>query len=330
MNNSFSEISFHEFNRKSILKIVIPIALFIALPVLVTNLFWLHVLILIFMYGVLGLSWNLIGGYTGQVSFMQAIFFGIRAYTSTVLSIKFGVNPWLGMFVGSCIAVIVSSIIGIFTFRLKGHYFAIATLGLGEIFGNIVRRWDFIGGARGLSIPMKEAGLINFQFDGKIGYYYIAFGLIVFAMLLTYMVQRSKLGYYFRAIKGNSIAAKSIGIDVLKFKLIAFALSAFIAALAGTFYAQYVLYIDPHSVLSNAISLQIVFIVILGGVGTIAGPVTGAFVLIVLQQFFSACFGGAKAIHLVIYGVSILLILLFEPDGLVAIYKNLYKKVMKI
>ncbi|MCJ7790109.1 MAG: branched-chain amino acid ABC transporter permease [Candidatus Atribacteria bacterium] len=329
MKNSFVEILFHEFNRKSILKIVILITLFTVLPVLVTNSFWLHVLILIFMYGVLGLSWNFIGGYTGQVSFMQAIFFGIGAYTSTVLSTKFGVNPWLGMFVGSCIAVIISSIIGIPTFRLKGPYFTIATLALGVIFGNLARRWAFMGGARGLYIPMKEEGLINFQFNNKVGYYYIAFGLIVFAILLTYMVQRSKLGYYFRAIKGNDIAAKSVGIDVPKFKLIAFGLSAFIAALAGTFYAQYTLYIDPESVLSEILSLQACFIVVLGGVGTTVGPLLGAVILILLWQLTNAYFGGAKAIHLLIYGALIVLIMIFEPDGLLAIYKKLYKRVVK-
>jgi len=331
MKNSFAEMSFHEFNRKNIYKLVICITLFIALPLLVKSSFFLHVLILIFMYGVLGLSWNLIGGYTGQVSFMQAIFFGIGAYTSTVLSSRFGVNPWFGMFIGGCIAIIMSSIIGIPTFRLKGHYFAIATLGLGEIFCTLTRRINYIGGARGLYIPMKEEGLINFQFHtSKVGYYYIAFALIVFALLLTYMVQRSKLGYYFRAIKGNEVAAKSVGIDTAKFKLIAFALSAFVAAIAGTFYAQYTLYIDPESVLSLTISLQICFIAILGGVGSIAGPPLGAVLLIMLWQFSTAYFGGTRGIHLLIYGALIILIMLYEPDGLIAIYKKLYKRLVKI
>jgi len=331
MKNSFAEMSLHEFNRKGVLKIVMLIVLFTLLPSLVTNAFFLHVLILIFMYGVLGFSWNFIGGYTGQVSFMQAIFFGIGAYTSTVLSTKFGVNPWFGMFVGCCIAVIISIIIGFPTFRLKGHYFAIATLGFGEIFGNLTRRWYFIGGAKGLYIPMVEESLINFQFhSNKVGYYYIVLGLVISVVLLDYMVQRSKLGYYFRAIKGNEIAAQSVGIDVQKLKLIAFALSAFVAALAGTFYAQYTLYIDPESVLGMALSLQIVFIVIIGGVGTTIGPLLGAAILTLLWQFMSAVFGGSHGIHLLIYGALIVLIMIFEPDGLIAIYKKLYKRAVKI
>jgi len=331
MNKSFTELTHSTINNNNILKVAICVAFLIALPVFIKNAFLLHMVILVFIYGILGLSWNLIGGYTGQVSFMQAIFFGIGAYTSSVLWTKFGVSPWVGIFVGACIAVIISIFIGILVFRLKGHYFAIATLALGEIIITLVRRWDFIGGATGLYIPMEEEGLINFQFhNSKIGYYYVSFGLFIFAVLLSYTINNSKLGYYFKAIKENDVAARSLGIDVTRNKLFAFALSASIAALAGTFYAQYTLYIDPESVLSITISLQVCFIVILGGVGTITGPIIGAAVLIVLQQFVSAYFGGSRAIHLIIYGGSIILLQVFEPDGLVAIYKKLYKKVMKI
>lgn len=331
MNKLFTELTHSTINKKNILKVAIFVVFLIICPVFINNSFWLHMAILIFIYGILGLSWNLIGGYTGQVSFMQAIFFGIGAYTSSVLSTKFGVNPWVGMLVGSCIAVIFSILIGIPVFRLKGHYFAIATLALGEIIITLIRRWNFIGGATGLYIPMKAEGLINFQFhNSKISYYYISLGLLIFSVLLSYIIQNSKLGYYFKSIKENEIAAKSLGIDIARNKLIAFALSAFIAAFAGSFYAQYTLYIDPESVLSVIISLQICFIVILGGAGTIVGPIIGAAVLMVLQQFVSAYFGGARAIHLLIYGGLIVLIQVFEPDGLVAIYKKLYKKVIKI
>jgi len=331
MNKLFTELTHSIINKNNILKVAIFVTFLITLPVFIKNDFLLHMAILIFIYGVLGLSWNLIGGYTGQVSFMQAVFFGIGAYTSSVLWTKFGVSPWVGMFVGGCTAVIISIIIGMPVFRLKGHYFAIATLALGEIVITLVRRWNFIGGATGLYIPMEEEGLINFQFhNSKIAYYYIGLGLIIFAILVSNMIKNSKLGYYFRAINENDVAAKSLGIDTTRYKLIAFASSAFTAALAGTFYAQYTLYIDPESVLSSTISLQICFIVILGGVGTTTGPLTGAAVLIVLQQFVSAYFGGARAIHLIIYGASIILIEIFEPDGLVAIYEKLYKKVMKI
>jgi len=331
MNKLFTELTHSTINKKNILKVAIFVVFLIICPVFINNSFWLHMAILIFIYGILGLSWNLIGGYTGQVSFMQAIFFGIGAYTSSVLSTKFGVNPWVGMLVGSCIAVIFSILIGIPVFRLKGHYFAIATLALGEIIITLIRRWNFIGGATGLYIPMKAEGLINFQFhNSKISYYYISLGLLIFSVLLSYIIQNSKLGYYFKSIKENEIAAKSLGIDIARNKLIAFALSAFIAAFAGSFYAQYTLYIDPESVLSVIISLQICFIVILGGAGTIVGPIIGAAVLMVLQQFVSAYFGGARAIHLLINGGLIVLIQVFEPDGLVAIYKKLYKKVIKI
>ncbi len=325
-----TKTSFFGVNKQNIFKIIIPIIILTFIPVFTKRAFWLHIFILVFIYGILGLSWNFIGGYAGQVSFMQAIFFGIGAYSSTVLFTKFGINPWIGLFIGGCIAVLVSSFVGTPTFRLTGYYFTIATLGLGEVFSSLSRRWAFIGGARGMYIPMQKEGIINFQFhSNKIGYYYIGFGLVIFAVLLSYFVQRSKLGYYFRAIKGNEIAAQSIGIDIPKYKLIAFALSAFIAAWAGSFYAQYTLYIDPASVLGLQISLEAAFVVILGGIGTITGPLVGAFILIMLWQFSTAYFGGILGIHLLIYGVLIVLLMIFEPDGLVAMYKKTFKMVVK-
>jgi len=325
-----TEISLNKFNKNRIFKIFFFIVLFTALPVFIKGAFWLHILILIFMYGALGSSWNFIGGYTGQVSFMQAVFFGIGAYTSSVLSTKYGVSPWLGMFVGGFISVIFSSALGVLVFRLRGHYFAISTIAIGEIVNVLIRRWNFVGGATGLYIPMKEEGLINFQFhSSKVGYYYIFLGLILFATLLTYLVQRSKLGYYFQAIRENDIAASSVGIDVPKFKVIAFGLSAFIAAFAGTCYAQYVLYIDPESLIILVVSLQIVFVTILGGSGTIIGPLVGAILLIVFQQFTTVYLGSERAVHMLLYGALIVLIEIFEPDGLVAIYNRLYKKVVE-
>ena len=296
-------------------------------PVLLTRQFYQHMAILICMYSILGVAWNFIGGEAGQISFGQAIFFGIGAYTVAVLGKHFSLNPWLGLIAGAFLAIAVSWVIGKPTFKLSGTYFTIATLAFGEIAVVLVRRWKWIGGAVGIYMPMQEEGWLNFQFhNSKLPYYYIILVFLLLTVLAACYVRHSKLGFYFRAIRSDEIAARSLGIDVPKYKLIAYGLSAFFAAVAGGFYAQYALFIDPDSAFSSALSLQYAFICIFGGIGTLSGPIIGAVALISMQQAAMAFLSSSNAAHLIIYGFLILLIALYEPNGLVAVFKSLISK----
>src|SRR5262245_28513740 len=235
------------------------------------------VMIRIFLYGLLAQAWNLLGGYAGQISLGNAVFFGIGAYTSSVLAIWWGLSPWLGMLVGMVLAVVVSQVIGFPCFRLRGHYFAIATIAIGEIVQTIMINWDAVGGARGINVPIRPETLANFQFHrAKWPYYYIALGLFATVFGLTALVERSRLGYYFRAIREDSDAAQSLGVPLTRYKLLAIALSAGFTAMGGTFYAQYVLFIDPESVLRPSLSILVCLVAVLGGGGTLRGPAFGA------------------------------------------------------
>lgn len=289
----------------------------IAIPLVVSQPFYLHLFILVFLYAMLGGAWNIIGGYAGQASLGHAVYFGIGAYTSTMLFINYQISPWLGMLAGACIAIVVSVALGYPSFRTKGHYFVIATIALGEIFFVLFNNWEWVGGAVGKHIPFVETGFWNFQFAGKTAYYYIALGLLVLQVAFTYFMEKSYFGYYFQAIREDQDTARSLGIQISRYKLIAMAFSAAFMAAGGSFYAQYLLYIDPESVLPMMLSIQVCLIAILGGVGTVFGPILGAFIMIPLAEFSRAWFGGSgSALDLIIYGLLIMVFAVFKPSGL--------------
>ena len=308
--------------------LIIVAVLFLLFPVFFTLPFPRHVLIMIFLYATMGLAWNLIGGYAGQISLGHAIFFGIGAYTSSLMLMKLWISPWIGMLMGGIFSVIVAFIIGYPCFKLAGHYFAIATIAIGEIAQHWMLNWDWAGAAVGLTLPILPESLINLEFhSSKAPYYYIALGILTLAILFTYFVDRSKLGYYFKAIKGDLEAARSLGINVWKYKFYALALSAFLTSLCGSFYAQYVLYIDPDSVFPLMLSIVVCLVATLGGVGTVWGPVIGAFILIPISETTRIYLGGGgKGTDLIIYGLLIMLISIYQPFGVIGIAKRFKKK----
>ena len=301
---------------------LIGVALLLAFPFIATRPFLQRTMILICLWALLGQAWNIIGGYAGQVSLGHAIFFGIGAYTSTVLLIRWDISPWLGMFPGMVLAMAVATIIGYPSFRLAGHYFAIATIAAGEIVAVLARNWKFIGGAVGLYLPIiRGESFLNFQFhESKAPYYYIILAMLALVVAVTYAIERSKLGYYFKAIREDLDAARSLGINVTRYKLIAMLISAAFTAMAGTFYAQFVLYISPASVFSLALSIQMCLVAVLGGTGTLVGPLIGALVLIPMAEYTRVFLAGkAGGLHLAVYGLLIVLVAVFQPAGLVGL-----------
>jgi len=305
------------------------LAAVVAFPLAFTQPFPRHVMIMIFLYGALATAWNVLAGYCGQISLGHAVYFGIGAYTSTLLVREVVLTPWLGMVAGAVLAVLVSQLIGYPCFRLRGHYFAIATIGFGEIVQTAVLNWDRVGAARGLFIPIKRPdSLLNFQFhQSKAFYYYIALGLLVLALGATWWIERSRRGYYFRAIKEDQDAAASLGVPVAREKQAAMAASAALTALGGTFWAQYVLFIDPESVFPLSLSILICLVAVLGGVGSLWGPLLGAAVLVPLSEGTRVLLGGTgKALDLMIYGALIMLIAVFQPAGVIGLVRQLGRR----
>jgi branched-chain amino acid transport system permease protein len=297
----------------------------LAFPLVVTLPHPRHVMILIFLYAMLGQAWNILAGYCGQISLGHAIFFGLGAYTSTVLVRQAGISPWIGMLAGALVAVAVSQAIGYPVFRLRGHYFAIATIALGEIIQTIFINWDWVGGARGLFVPIRRPdSFVHFQFhDSKQYYYYIALGMLGLALLVTRWLERSRAGYYFRAIREDQDAAASLGVDVARFKQLAIGISAGLTALGGTFYAQYVFFIDPENVFPLALSILVCLVTVLGGIGTLWGAPLGAAVLVLISEGTRIYLGGGgKALDLMIYGGLIVVISVVQPGGLMGLLRR--------
>jgi branched-chain amino acid transport system permease protein len=293
------------------------LALF-AIPAWVTDPVTLRLLIVIAMYATLGVAWNILGGYAGQVSIGHSIFFGIGAYTSTLLFLSAGVSPWLGLPAGMVVAAAVAVLIGFPCFLLKGHYFVIATAVLAESFAVGFTVWEAVGSALGLQLPILDSSLANFQFhEAKGPYYYLSLGMLALALATAALIERSKLGYYLKAIREDEAAAMSLAINIRAYKLVAIAISAALAAMVGTFYAQFVLFVDPASVLPLSLSVLIALIPILGGIGTLWGPVLGAAILIPISEFSRVNLSGSgRNVDLVVYGCLIMLMSAWRPMGL--------------
>lgn len=298
-------------------------------PFLFSRPFLIRMGILVLLWSLLGLAWNLIGGYGGQVSLGHAVFFGLGAYTSTVLLTKWHISPWIGMLVGGLVAAVAAVVIGWPTFRLQGHYFAIATIAAGEIFAILFRNWEWVGGAVGIYLPLERGDrLLAFQFhESKVPYYYIVLALLLLAIGVSVVVERSRIGYYLRALKADQDAARSLGVPITRYKLYAMVLSAVLTAFGGTFYAQYVLYISPNTVFALMLSVQMCLVAVLGGLGTVAGPIIGAVVLIPLAEYTRVWLGGrGGGLHLVVYGLLIVLISVVQPAGVMGIWRNLVRQ----
>ncbi len=292
------------------------------LPFGIKDVYTQNILILTLMYAALSQSWNILGGYCGQLSLGHALYFGIGAYTSTLLYTKFGILPWFGMALGGVIAAGIALAIGHSCFRLAGHYYVIATIVIAEIGLLLFHNWDWAGAATGIELPIGKDSWATFQFArNKLPYFYFALGLAAVTWLVTWKIENSKWGYWWRAVKDNPEAAESLGVMVFSSKMAAAALSAFFTAVGGSFYAQFVAYIDPESVMTFQFSLLMALPAVLGGIGTLWGPLLGAAILIPMTELTRTFMGGSgKGIDLIVYGVLIMLIALARPDGLVGLF----------
>jgi branched-chain amino acid transport system permease protein len=291
------------------------------LPAVVHDAYFLNGMILVLIYGSAAQAWNLLGGYGGQLSFGHAVFFGLGAYTSTLLFSRAGVSPWAGMWAGALVATGVSLVVGYPTFRLRRHYFALATLALAEVVRISFLNWPFVGAAVGLYLPvqlMNRPGTM--MWSAKPPYYYLALALFGLACALALVVDRTRVGLYLRTIDQDEEAASALGIPGRRYKLLAMALSAAVTALAGTLFAQYVLYVDPSSVLDASRSVLFAVMALVGGRGTVVGPAVGAGFLTLLSQYAGGLLGGfGKGYDYVVYGVAIMLVAVYEPRGIVGL-----------
>jgi branched-chain amino acid transport system permease protein len=325
-------------------------------PRLTDNTYALHMMILIFINVIMGASWNILGGYTGQYSVGHAAYFGVGAYTTMMLMQFRQVPPWFGVWAGMLAAVVVALVIGSICFRLRGPYFVLASIAVAEIFRvTALNLKDVTNGAEGILAteipPLKFGDTVITDFVSKVPFYYAGLAGVLVVIAATWGVQNSKLGYYFQAIREDQDAAHSLGINLSVFKNAALAISAVFTALAGSLYAIYVGFIDPTTVLALDLSVQIVLICIIGGIGTIFGPVIGALVLVPLSEALRSNVIGETLIasgmvredsalgvflkenlshaHVLIYGILVVIVILYMPDGVLGFFHKMTTKRQK-
>lgn len=268
-------------------------------------------------------AWNLIGGYAGQVSVGNAVFFGAGAYMPLLFYKLWQVSPLLGFPAGIAVSLVIAVVIGIPTFRLSGHYFSMATIAVAELVRIVVSNWDFLGAAIGLTGPATPRGW-DLVYRSSVPYYYMFLAVLVTLLAITWWIQRSRFGYYLRAIRGGERAARSLGVPVSRYKLYAFMLSATFTSLAGSLYAVKFGFIDPGSGFGILVSVNMVLIAALGGAGRLFGPLLGAAILIPLQTETNNLFGGGgTGLTYILYGGIIVLIARFEPGGLLEMWERL-------
>ena len=313
----------HAAHRRN--QLVVAAVVFIALalsPFVVRDVYLQNVIILTLLYAAMSQSWNILGGYCGQISLGHALYFGIGAYATTVLFTKFGVLPWFGALGGGAIAVAVALALGYPTFRLGGHYFSIATIVIAEIGLTLAHNWDYVGAALGIQWPFAPDNWATLQFArAKAPYIWLSLGLVVITWLVTFVIEDSRWGFWWRAVKDNPEAAESLGVRVFRSKMAAGAISAFFTAIGGGLYAAFVSYIDPESVMSFRFSLLFALPAVLGGIGTLWGPLAGAVLLIPLTEITRSYLGGSgSGIDLIIYGLLIMVIALARPEGLLSLF----------
>lgn len=302
----------------------------LVLPLLLPP-FLTHILIMMGLFAVLGMAWNLLGGYGGQLSLGNAAFFGMGAYASTLLVARYGISPWFTLWIGGLAAFLLSIPVGAICFRLRGPYFAIATIGLAEVLRLLVLHFrDVTNGAQGMTIPFKGSAPWHLQFRSKVPYYYLSLAMVLTVIWITARVERSRLGNYLVAIGQEQDAAEAVGVHSARAKQQANALMAFLTGVAGVFYAQYVYFIEPDSVFGLNLSVQVALVAIVGGVGTVRGPVVGAVIMETLIQVTQMAFAGAAyGLEQIVYGSFLILVILLKPRGVIGWVEGLYAWVVE-
>lgn len=340
-------------NVFSIAALVLVTAALYAVPSFVESTYALHMMILIFINVIMGSSWNILGGFTGQYSVGHAAYFGVGAYTTMMLLQFKQVAPWWGVWAGAAVAVVVALIIGTICFRLRGPYFVLASIAVAEIFRvTALNLKNVTNGAEGILVteipPLTIGGRVITDWISKVPFYYTGLTFAIVIIFVSWMVKRMKLGYLFQAIREDQDAAHSLGISPTLYKNAALVLSAIFTAMAGGLYGVYVGFIDPSTVLALDLSVAIVMIAIIGGIGTIGGPVVGALVLVPLSEALRSNLITDALIrtglvteeskigfflkehlahaHVLIYGILVVIVMLYMPEGVLGFGRKLTRR----
>lgn len=322
------------FDRKapgSWLRIIGFVLLVIALifPIFVSGNYLISILVSCFIFASLGVAWNIIGGYGAQISWCHAAFVSVGAYTNFILATNFGLSPFLTMPLGMLISFVLATVIGYGTFQLRGAYFSIATIAFAESVRILLQYCSGITkGAAGIYVTYRGNSFFDLTFKNDRPFYYIALFLLLITVFATYRFTKSKTGYYLSAIKGDEDATESLGIETFRVKLTAFQISAMMTSVVGAIYASFLTYIAPASTCGLDLSIKIGVIAIVGGIGTLWGPVLGAFIVIPLIELTSVLLGQHGGSQM-LYGLLLIVIVIFRPAGVISLFSAMLEKMNK-
>ena len=308
--------------------IVVFFGIMLILPLFITSNYITTILVNCMAFAIFGLSWNIIGGYGAQISWCSAAFVAIGAYVNFIFSNEFGISPFLTLPLGMLISCGMATLIGFGTLRLQGAYFSIATIAFAETLRSAIQYFKGVTkGAAGLYLTYRGSSFWNLTFADDSPFYYIMLVLLALTLIFTYRFTVSKTGWYLSCIKGNEVAAASLGIETFKVKLRAFQISAMMMSVAGCFYASFLTYISPVSICSFDLSIKIGVVAIIGGIGTLWGPVFGAFIIVPLIEM-AALLLGASGSSNVLYGLMLVLIVMYRPTGVFPLLRDLFYKLV--
>jgi branched-chain amino acid transport system permease protein len=298
-----------------------------AVPLLTSSNVVLNFLVATLMIALVGQGWNLLGGYGGQYSFGHAAFFGTAAYVTAILQVRYGINAWLGFAIGIAAGAAVGAVIGVLSFQsgLRGSYFALITLAFAEVLRIIASVAPITGAGVGTLIAL-DLRPQAFQFQSRAPYYWIVLVLVGLSLIIVWMIENSRFGAYLVAVRENEDAAKALGVNTTITKLGAMVISAAITAAAGCFYAQYFLFIDAGIAYGPWISIEALLAPIIGGIGTVYGPLLGALVIKTLAEVTKLMASDAPGLDLVIYGALLIAVIAFAPRGIVGILSNIERR----
>jgi branched-chain amino acid transport system permease protein len=317
----------NSLSKQNSLLCLAGLVLALALPQIIANNFVIDVLTLILFSAFLGQSWNILGGYAGQFSFGGVVFFGTGAYASSILLQTFGINPWIGIFAAIAAGAAMGAFIGFVSFRygLKGSYFALITLAFAEFFRIIANSVEFTGGGVGIFIDYTPS-LARLQFRDPSGYYYLALLMTVISLLIAWWLKRSRFGASLLAIRENEDAAEALGVNAFRCKMGAICISGAMGGAGGTFYSQKFLYLDPPIAYGIGTSVEMLLVTIVGGMGTIFGPLVGSFVLHVINEV-ARHYLEAPGLSMIVYGLILVVIVGFLPNGLIGLFAKKAKPI---
>jgi len=321
MSESIKAVRKYHINLALVLGIILLI--FILIPVFVKSPYILNVFILVFYMSTLSMAWNLLGGMTGQNSLGHAAYMGLGAYVACLFITRAHVNPWISALLGMAVVGLVAGVIFFPCFILRGPYFTLVSIAFGEALRQFIINSTFFGRASGIGLPFKKGNsFLDFRFVSKVPYYYIGLAMLILVYLFMKKIERSKMGYALRTIREDEDAAAAIGINPIRYKVMAVVVSAMVAALVGFFYACYTRYIDPE-LMVQAKSTESVLPAVVGGAAFVEGPIVGGLIMIPLSEFLRAKYSAIlPGINMLLYAIALLTVIRFRPTGILGWYMN--------